>query len=1351
MIDPTQPPSRSRRHWIAVSLRWTLAVAAVFWLLLLTSAGVLHGFIVPRIGEYRSHVEQLAAKALGTPVRIGALRAHSDGLIPSIEVTDIRLGSEAPQAGLVIPRAWVAISVRSLWRLGVEQLVIESPVLEARRLVDGRWMVAGFVLNPGQSTDDSALEWLLRQPEVAVRSGLLHWQDELRGTPMQTLSDTEFVLHGGRRRQSFRFSVQVKGQEEAASEVVVTGRLQDPLLSSGPVWKRWKGELYIQGALQNLPPLPLPEDLQVQQIQSKGNVRAWFDIAQGNLLGATLDVQLSDAVVAWSRQDLETLHLKNIQGRIDMRATSAGWDLQGKNWAFSSFVSPKASPLMQWHLYWPSQAGKNATVFEASHVDLGQVQQLAQKLPLPETWRKPLNQWQLQGAVEDLDVRWGGIQKEKAQALPYSVKGTLQNVTAMATGHESSSSLPSIENVSGAIAMNDRGGSAQLQIQQGALSFPAVFEEPRIPVDTLTLPIEWQRQNEGGWIVKVHQASFANADAQGTLQAQWHVGVDGSEMPGNLSLQGALSRANGARVYRYLPIAVPKQARDYVRDSVRSGQGRNVQFSVDGALKDFPFSQPGSGTFYIKAPVQQVVFDYVPEKLREPAQPAWPIMSRLSGDLVFLNAGMFVHKAQAHFGTAAQVRMDGIEAAIPDLSVPVLEVSGKAQGALAALLELVHASPIAQLTHHAMERVVAEGNATLQLGLHLPIADLSHSKVKGEVAFSNNRIRFREDVPEMRQVRGGVSFSEKGFELRDAKAIALGGQVDLTGGLKVLPEGVQLDIQGNGRASMDGVVEDGFLPELKELRPYANGETDFAVKVGLEDGVPQVWVSSSMQGVELNLPEPLGKTAAQVFPLEVEYRLIRAEKETAGLARVARVQLARKSVFAYLWDAQNTQTVRSGWLQVGGEVPDTLQLYRMLQTSSSVQAKADVAHLDLDAWLQAAKRRESASSYSDNVQAPWIPQKWDLQADTLQFKGRTLHGVKVQAVQEKGRWKGQVQSHEITGDGAYEPASVLHAEGKVSARLQQLHVPQGDWPESEDSPLASETESAMPALDIEVQDLMLGQQHLGHWKVVARNQRIAQGNRWLLDRLDIALPEAKLQAQGEWMPGPQGKRHTQLQFLLTLNDSGKLLERFGMPGVIRGGTGDLQGHVQWQGSPLQPDWHGMAGQLELDVGAGQFLKVEPGMAKLLSVLSLQSLPRRIGLDFRDVFSSGFAFDFVRGNVAIKQGIARTNNLQMKGVNAAVLMEGKASLPEETQALRVVVVPEINAMTASLVATAINPVVGLSSFLAQALLRDTLVAAGTRQFEITGKWSDPVVQAVPYKQDRSSGMSRAFEQEERAIP
>ncbi len=202
-----------------------------------------------------------------------------------------------------------------------------------------------------------------------------------------------------------------------------------------------------------------------------------------------------------------------------------------------------------------------------------------------------------------------------------------------------------------------------------------------------------------------------------------------------------------------------------------------------------------------------------------------------------------------------------------------------------------------------------------------------------------------------------------------------------------------------------------------------------------------------------------------------------------------------------------------------------------------------------------------------------------------------------------------------------------------------------------------------------------------------------------------------------------------MKFKLDIANAGELLNRFGMSGVIRRGSGTMEGNVAWVGSPLSLDYPSLTGGFNINVVNGQFLKADPGLAKLLSVLSLQALPRRLALDFRDVFSDGFAFDFVRGDLTIEQGIAATNNLQMKGVNAAVLMEGKADIARETQDLKVLVVPEINAGTASLVATMINPAVGLGTFLAQMFLRQPLMKAATQEFHIDGTWADPHVVRV----------------------
>jgi uncharacterized protein YhdP len=202
-----------------------------------------------------------------------------------------------------------------------------------------------------------------------------------------------------------------------------------------------------------------------------------------------------------------------------------------------------------------------------------------------------------------------------------------------------------------------------------------------------------------------------------------------------------------------------------------------------------------------------------------------------------------------------------------------------------------------------------------------------------------------------------------------------------------------------------------------------------------------------------------------------------------------------------------------------------------------------------------------------------------------------------------------------------------------------------------------------------------------------------------------------------------------LDFGVALADTGRLATHFGWVDSVRGGKGELKGRVAWSGSPLSPDLAQMDGNMSVRLAAGQFLRAEPGLGRLLGIVSLQSLPRRLLLDFRDVFQQGFAFDQISGDIALARGQARTDNLRMRGVQATVFIEGQADLVREQQDLRVLIVPEINAGAASLAYLAVNPAIGLGTFFAQMLLRDPLRAANTREFSVTGSMAEPKVERV----------------------
>ena len=338
--------------------------------------------------------------------------------------------------------------------------------------------------------------------------------------------------------------------------------------------------------------------------------------------------------------------------------------------------------------------------------------------------------------------------------------------------------------------------------------------------------------------------------------------------------------------------------------------------------------------------------------------------------------------------------------------------------------------------------------------------------------------------------------------------------------------------------------------------------------------------------------------------------------------------------------------------------------------------------------------------------------------------------------QDDGIWRANVDADQLSGYIEYRTPSTNSA-GRVYARLARMALPKSEAEGVET--LLDETPASVPALDVVVDDFELRGKRLGRVEIdaVNRMQRGSEAVReWKLNRLAITLPEARFTAHGTWAPSasatPGSGRRAQLDFRLELTDSGALLERLGTRRAVRGGKGELSGEVSWVGSPFALDYPSLSGQVNVAIDAGQFLKAEPGAARLLSVLSLQSLPRRLALDFRDVFQEGFPFDSVTGDVSIRQGVAYSTNLRMRGVQAAVLMEGSADLRQETQDMRVVVVPEINAGTASLAFAAINPAVGLGTFLAQMFLRKPLAQAGTREFQVTGPWDDPKVERVQRK-------------------
>jgi len=597
-----------------------------------------------------------------------------------------------------------------------------------------------------------------------------------------------------------------------------------------------------------------------------------------------------------------------------------------------------------------------------------------------------------------------------------------------------------------------------------------------------------------------------------------------------------------------------------------------------------------------------------------------------------------------------------------------------------------------------------------------------------------------------------------------ADMAAISGTVPTSSSVAKATPGV-LRLQGT--ASAEGLRQASEMgPVVTALARSASGSTAYQATMVLRQGGPEFVVTSNLSAMGLTFPAPFGKAADVALPVRLEIGAARSGNGATGAVipgqthmRLDWGRLAGLSLITT--GAGDASRVLRGSMVIGSGDP-------VAMPERGVLANVNLDALDIDDWTQWLDTLPMVAANGKKVDlvsaaGDYLPNAVNLRVRELGWGNHTLHKLVVTGNRVGGLWRAQVAATEFSGQMEYRQASIpdLAADsasaGRLYARLSRLTVGSSEAQDVEN--LLSEQPSSIPALDVVVEDFELLGKKLGRLEVEAVNQT-SQVQRepqreWRLKRLNLSMPAATLTANGAWrlQPGAaaassvvasgtsskvsQDRRSTALDFKLDINDSGDLLARFGMKDVIRKGKGKIEGQIEWQGSPISLDYPSLSGSFNVNLEKGEFLKADPGIAKLLGVLSLQSLPRRLMLDFRDVFSEGFPFDFVRGDVTIAKGIARTNNLQMKGVTAAVLMDGSTDIAKETQSIQVVVIPELNAGSASLITATINPLVGLYSFLAQLVLRQPLIAASTQELYIDGTWLEPRVTKVERRQAPAS--------------
>jgi uncharacterized protein YhdP len=1371
------------RHLLGFVLKTVLLAYFALAVLFL----VLRYAVLPNIDHYKGNIERAASRTLGNRVTIARIYASWHGVHPNLFLGDVTLHDREGRLLLALP----SVSATFSWWSAVageprfESLEVIRPELDVRRTPGGALYVAGVRVDQGKQAPGGGGDWLFRQREIVIREGKVYWTDEARGAPQLALSNVALVLQN--RWNTHRAALKATPPAALGQPLDVRARFTHPAFARAADATLWRGELYADMQGTDLAAWKQYVDYPFELARGKGSMRFWLTVDRARLAGFTADLALA-GVAARLSPELPPLELSRVSGRLSVSEELLASDAGGKptfganghtvsldNFAIATGGGALLPPATLSETWRPARAG-HPEQFElrARQVDLAVLAELAAQLPLSPLRRAMLADFAPRGQLLDFSADWRGRYPDIAG---YRVRGKVaglslraqpaqaaQAATATAPALPARPALPGFQNLSGSIDASDEGGSVALDSQHVVLELPAWMPDPTTPLDKLGLRARWAYQPHNLLQVDVDGLDFAQGALQGTLSGRHVLPLAAGHGPGVADFSGRIDGLAIGEVGRFLPNLTPPHLREWLTGALLGGTLHDAQLRLRGDLAHFPFRADtpdrNQGEFRVAGRIEGGVLEYAPtHKAADGKTPLWPLAEQIDGSIVFDRARMEIHGDTLR---TLGLSLSGVKAVIPQLGSHdmQLEIEGNANGALQEYLRYVASSPVLDWIGRFTEETRASGNAKLALKLQLPLAHLPDAKVQGALQLINDDVALFPDLPPLQASNGRIEFNERGVALNGVGGNFLGAPLALTGGTQ---RDHAIVIRLAGTLSAEGMRRTAPMPALQRLAGHLSGSTPFGGSVVVRDHLTTVTIDSSLAGLGLELPAPANKPQADPMPLHFVWTGIppagvSAPGAPAALAPAAtpaapgapapapavaatpaapaapliahdeiRVTLGQVAAARYLREKQG----RGPWLVQRGGIGVNLPAP---EPESGMMINVNARTLNVDQWLAVAGEiaggaKGGAAGGLDTgpgLGQYVVPTQVAARANELVLGERRILDVVVGATHQKDSWQASLNSRQASGYLTWDETPGGQGLGKVTARLATLIIPESAANEVKDLLESKSATATIPALDIVADRFELFNKQFGRLELAASNAQALAGREWRIDRLALTNPDGQLKATGRWIT-KDGKSNTGLNFTLDIRDAGRLLDRLGFPETLRKGKGQLAGDISWSGLPYALDIPSLSGQIQMNVEDGQFLKQDPGAAKLLGVLSLQMLPRILKLDFHDVFSEGLAFDGISANALITRGVAKTDNLKMHGVQATVLMDGTADIANESTNLHVVVIPEFNLGTGPLVyGLAVNPVIGLGSFLAQLFLRAPVMKALTYQMQVTGPWKSPTI-------------------------
>lgn len=1270
--------------------------------------------LLPMADDYHDELADWIGGLLEHPVRIQGLGMSWHGLGPSIELDGVTvLDGAGAQILLRCDSARIDIDVISSlrhWQVELGQLTVRGAQVSVLRQEDGTLAVMGFDnlddMSPDPAAQQAFKQWLARQRRLVMEDSTLHWRDLTRHGEVFAFRGVQ--VHLRNRGAAHHLEMTADLPEQLGKQFSLLAEVRGDLFRPAA----WDGRLYVRGMglraaawgdIYAWPRVAVRDGILdftlwsewrngLQQVS--GDVNAFTPVieiaraepAPGHPLTEVIPVETAGAAAPdQAAAPNRSVALVRAQAQFNWRQVPGGWLLDVDRFSLQNGAAP-AWPPSQARVSYRNGEGQARPQVEAafSHVNLADALGLAwQAGAVPEAQRERVAQLAPRGELHDgyLRYQWGG------DAPPAWLLRTGFRHLTLAAGE----SLPGVSGLGGNLVSDGARGVVNLASGAGELDAGRWFRAP-LPLSAVEGQVAWRRVGES-WQVLSHGLRLRNDDIGG--EAAFRIVGTGVAAP-YVDLHIVFADGKGEHTGRYLPARVlsPRTVA-WLDEAIVAARVPRGTMRLEGWLSEFPYDR-GGGVFEVRFDVADGVLNYAP---------GWPRLEGITTEVLFHGRRLEINAGAA---TSLSSSVTRVKASIADLAarVPLLTLDGEAHGPTADALRHVLESPLRETAGQYLDGMSAQGSSRLKLAVRLPLAEHRPARVNGSLMFDDSGLSLRDSGVELTGIRGELEFTEAGLRAREILARIIGQPVVIKVRNETAGAAHVTLFEARGYADAAAVAKKflpGLAPRLSGTAPW-RGELRVAPP---EHGGLRLQVDSSLLGVELRLPDPFRKAADDERPLSLSLPLPLTGGRTIridyGDRANARLVLAAR--------AEGELAIRRGELRFGAEAAKLPDEGLRVRGALDRFAPAEWAAL----WPAEPPEKNRTPGAGD------VAVELDVRIGALELLGQRFPDTDLRATRRAGVWEMALDGPRAAGK-VHIPAGL---DEPVVAEMRRVYFAGA----SDQGGGAAKAESnpdprQLPPLRMRVDHFRYGGLDLG--AVSLRTSRNERG--MVVEEFSGRAAGQRTDISGRWEVLNDEPRST-FSVAFDSDDVGETLRAAGYADIIKAGKMHTGMELSWPGAPADFAMARAQGKLALKIEDGRLLEVSPGAGRILGLLSFQALPRRLSLDFSDLFQKGFAFDRIEGNFVIENGEAVTDNLFMDGPSAHILARGRVGLAAEDYDQRVTVIPNMSGGLPLAAALAGGVVPGAAMLLVERLFKPQIDNVGRVEYQVTGPWSAPVVERI----------------------